>query len=177
MMKTPMGREDDAVIIELGLGGGCHWCTEAVFASIAGVAAVEQGWLAGDPPDDDFSEGVVIRFDPGRVSLRRIVEIHLQTHSASSDHALRRRYRSAVYCNDERLRRQVGAVLAEWEARQGTHLVTRVLLLRAFRPSPPRLRNYYAENPRRPFCQRHIVPKLERIARRYPALVRRPVVC
>ncbi len=169
--------QHDSKTIELGLGGGCHWCTEAVFASIDGVVSVEQGWLAASPPDDGFSEGVLIRFDPARVSLMQLIDIHLDTHSAASNHGLRHRYRSAIYCRDATLGEQANKVLARLQQQRGVELVTRVLDLRAFRLSPPRLRNYYRQDPARPFCQRHIAPKLDRIAKRYPRLYRPLEVC
>jgi peptide-methionine (S)-S-oxide reductase len=45
---------------KIGLGGGCHWCTEGVFASLIGVTKVAQGWIAPDGKQSNFSEAVVL---------------------------------------------------------------------------------------------------------------------
>ena len=54
---------------ETGFGGGCHWCTEAVFQSLRGIVRVRQGFIAADPPYDGFSEAVAVAWDPVRISL------------------------------------------------------------------------------------------------------------
>jgi len=83
-----------------GFGGGCHWCTEGVFDAVRGVARVEQGFIAGPSPDEAFSEAVRVSFDPRAAALEELIAIHLATHSSQSNHALRERYRSAVYVLD-----------------------------------------------------------------------------
>ena len=47
---------------KIGLGGSCHWCTEAIFNSIIGVQSVEQGWVSSIAPDETSSEGVIVHF-------------------------------------------------------------------------------------------------------------------
>ncbi len=54
---------------EAGFGGGCHWCTEAVFRSLCGVQTVRQGFIASDPPQDSYSEAVVVTWDPDEITL------------------------------------------------------------------------------------------------------------
>ena len=81
----------------IGLGGGCHWCTEAVYASLKGVVSVEQGWISSDYPNHDLSEAILIKFDEQLISLQDVIEIHLYTHSSTSNHSMREKYRSAIY--------------------------------------------------------------------------------
>ncbi|RDX36878.1 peptide methionine sulfoxide reductase, partial [Kangiella sp. HD9-110m-PIT-SAG07] len=76
-------------LTQIGFGGGCHWCTETVFASLIGVVEVEQGWIASDGDADSFSEAVIVTFDPQQIPLKDLVQIHLLTHSSSSDHKFR----------------------------------------------------------------------------------------
>ena len=87
--------------VRIGLGGGCHWCTEAVFQALAGVQRVEQGYIRAQPPADQESEGVILHFDPARIPLAVLIEVHLLTHASTANHALRHRYRSAIYSFDE----------------------------------------------------------------------------
>ena len=156
----------------IGLGGGCHWCTEAVFQALIGVERVEQGFIGAPPPDDGLSEAVIVTYDPQRIGLADLIAVHLVTHSSSGDHALRHRYRSAVYVFDEMQAEQAKAALLDHARRFGTGFVTRVLPFERFTPSAPRYHNYYATNPDRPFCQTHITPKLAHLRRDHARLIR-----
>ena len=151
----------------VGLGGGCHWCTEAVFQTLRGARAVEQVFIAAPPPDDAFSEAVVVEFDPGGITLDVLIAAHLATHSSGSDHALRGKYRSAVYVFDESQGARAGLAIARLAAEAGTALVTRVLRFGAFRASDARFRDYYRAGPERPFCRTYIDPKLATLRRRF----------
>ena len=82
---------------KIGFGGGCHWCTEAVFQSLIGVEKVEQGFVASFNLHNELSEAVIVHFNHKRISLQTLIEIHLLTHSSTSDHAMRKKYRSAIY--------------------------------------------------------------------------------
>lgn len=74
---------------KIGLGGGCHWCTEGVFESLLGVSKVNQGWIASSGKDSDFSEAVEVYFDPAVISLSDLIEIHLYTHASRSNHSMK----------------------------------------------------------------------------------------
>lgn len=146
----------------IGFGGGCHWCTEAVFQSVTDVAHVEQGWIASSPPNDTESEAVIVHFDPQKIPLIDLVRIHLHTHSSTSPHAMRRKYRSAIYSFDSDQADQAQAALNELQADFDAILVTRVMPFASFRASDQRYQDYYRSNPDRPFCQTYIAPKLQR---------------
>jgi len=47
----------------IGFGGGCHWCTEAIFESLRGVQRVQQGFACSHPPAEQYSEAVLVDFD------------------------------------------------------------------------------------------------------------------
>jgi len=157
--------------VRLGFGGGCHWCTEAVFQALAGVGHVDQGWLAADPPDDGFSEGVVVSFDPAVISAADLVEVHLHTHASQANHRLREKYRSEVYATDDDQLAEVRVILARLAAGLAKAPVTRALRLRGFKRSRPEIRDYYASDPARPFCRSHIEPKLDLLRRRFGRLL------
>jgi peptide-methionine (S)-S-oxide reductase len=156
----------------IGLGGGCHWCTEAVFASLRGVIRVEQGFIRADAPDDGFSEAVVLTFEPEKISLASLIEIHLRTHSSMSNHAMRRKYRSAVYAMDEAQAEAARRVLTELGPGFDAPLVTRVLPFRTFRASDERFQRYAEKHAGGPFCTAYIDPKLALLRQEFGKLLK-----
>lgn len=163
----------------IGLGGSCHWCTEAVFQSLNGVTKVEQGWIAALPPDEAFSEAVVVYFDHTVLCLHALLGVHLHTHSCTAAHSMRDKYRSAVYvsANETDSVAQTQAckgILIELQEGFSQPLVTRVLALHTFKPSAQRYRDYYKTDPTRPFCQHIIAPKLRKLQAKFPDLTNQP---
>lgn len=144
----------------IGFGGGCHWCTEAVFAALRGVIRVEQGFVRADAPDDSFSEAVVLTFQPDKISVGSLIEIHLRTHSSTSNHSMRRKYRSAIYVIGAVQAEAARRVLAELAPGFDAPLVTRILPLRTFMASDERFQRYAERNAGGPFCTTYIDPKL-----------------
>ncbi|MGB5252101.1 MAG: peptide-methionine (S)-S-oxide reductase [Sedimenticolaceae bacterium] len=160
-------KRSDRVNDKVGLGGGCHWCTEAVFEALRGVGRVEQGFIRAAPPHDAFSEAVVVHYDPGVIGLADLIEIHLSTHASTSQHALRTRYRSAVYVYSPQQAREATAILGELQQVFSKPLVTRVLGFAGFKSSDPKYAHYFGNNGGNQFCQRHIDPKLGRLRADY----------
>ncbi|QYF87552.1 peptide-methionine (S)-S-oxide reductase [Brevundimonas sp. PAMC22021] len=152
---------------QLGLGGGCHWCTEAVFQSLAGVHRVQQGFIASDAPNDSFSEAVLVDWDAQRLPLDALIEVHLRTHASASRHKMRGKYRSAIYAMDAAQAEACVAALDRLQPGFDAPLITQVLPFRAFQASDARFRNYYATDPDRPFCRTYIEPKLAMLRRRF----------
>ncbi|MBY6190429.1 peptide-methionine (S)-S-oxide reductase [Microbulbifer agarilyticus] len=151
----------------IGFGGGCHWCTEAVFQQLRGVERVDQGYIASQPPDSGFSEAVIVHFDPDEISLETLIEVHLYTHSATATHQLRKNYRSAIYFFTEQQREIAQEALRKFQNDFADPLITEVLPCHAFRSSDPQHTNYYSSDPQRPFCQKYIEPKLQLLQRKF----------
>ena len=159
---------------QIGLGGGCHWCTEAVFHSLRGVQKVEQGFIRSLPPDDSWSEAVIVHFDPQVIDLASLVGIHLHTHASTSQHSLRARYRSAIYVSSAQQAHETKNVLRELQDGFSQPLVTRVLTFDGFKPSDPRWRGYFEKNSGNQFCERYIEPKLAKLRENYTLFVVEP---
>ena len=76
------------IVKKIAFGGGCHWCTEAIFQSLRGVQKVEQGWISSTHPGaSTLSEAVIVHFETSLISLDTLIEVHLSTHNATSNHA------------------------------------------------------------------------------------------
>ena len=159
---------------KVGLGGGCHWCTEAVFEALRGVGLVEQGFMRSAPPHDAMSEAVVVHFNPAAIGLADLIEIHLRTHACTSQHAMRARYRSAIYVDSPQQAREATAILDELQKVFSKPLVTEALDFAGFESSEPKFAHYFAKNNGNQFCERHIKPKLERLRADYARFVLSP---
>jgi len=157
---------------QIGFGGGCHWCTEAVFAALSGVMDLRQGFIRSCPPDGGYSEAVLLRHDPAQIPLEVLVEIHLRTHASTSDHKLRGKYRSAIYTVCEEQAREVTGLLGALQAGFPEKLVTRVLPFAGFRPSDTRFHGYAEKNAGNQFCVRYIDPKLDALRNSHGGFVK-----
>lgn len=155
---------------KIGFGGGCHWCTEAVFLSLQGVQQVAQGWIASEPPEDAFSEAVVVTYNPSVISLAALIQVHLHTHAATSNHSMRHKYRSAVYWFNDADAISITAIIGELQAHFNEPIITKVLPFANFKASLPEHLNYYYSNPGKPFCSTYIRPKLELLKKRFATL-------
>jgi peptide-methionine (S)-S-oxide reductase len=154
---------------KIGLGGGCHWCTEAVFQSLKGVLFVEQGFIASTHKSSTFSEAVIVTFNPEIVSLQVLIEIHLLTHKSTKNHSMRVKYRSAIYTFSEEQKTKVNYILTTLNTQYEGKLVTLVLSFCEFKASLEAFTNYYYSNPEKPFCETFINPKLKMLLKEYKA--------
>ena len=145
---------------KIALGGGCHWCTEAVFQMIKGVTKVEQGYVASNAENDSFSEAIIVHFNAEIISLKTLIEIHLHTHKSTSNHSMREKYRSAVYTFSESQNKAAILYLSQFQSDFNRSLVTKVFPFIAFKASREEIQNYYQKNPEKPFCETYINPKL-----------------
>ncbi len=155
---------------KIGLGGGCHWCTEAVFASLKGVLEVQQGWIASAAPDDAFSEAVTVTYNPAIITLKDLIEIHLHTHSSTANHSMRHKYRSAVYWFDEEDEQKAGEAIVVLQPDFELPIITAVLPFVSFKENIPEQLNYYYSDPKRPFCKLYIDPKLQLLRQKFGKL-------
>jgi len=153
---------------KIAFGGGCHWCTEAVFQQIKGVSYVDQGFVASYGIESELCEGVIVEFDWAVISLDKLVYIHLMTHSSTSNHLMREKYRSAIYTFSKDQEVEVYSILRSLSLSFQDEIVTKVLPLSTFEPSDEKFRNYYLKDPQKPFCMNYIEPKFEIIRKQFP---------
>ncbi len=154
-------------IDKIGLGGGCHWCTEAVFQNLKGVVNVEQGWISASDAVE-FSEAVLLQFNPERISIKDLIEVHLHTHKSTSNHSMRSKYRSAVYVFSSKQQLESEQILKLLQKEFDDKLITKVYGFEEFKMSPESYQNYYQKNPEKPFCKTYIDPKLQLLLRKFP---------
>lgn len=156
-------------IEKIALGGGCHWCTEAVFQSLKGVEKVEQGYVASVEEASAFSEAVIVHFNAEQIPLSVLIEVHLYTHKSTVAHSMREKYRSAVYTFSEKQKQASEEILQQLQVQFTEELVIKTLPFQSFKASRGQITNYYLKNPNKPFCERFIEPKLVFLRKEFSA--------
>ncbi len=156
----------------IAFGGGCHWCTEAVFQSLKGVVTVEQGFVASTDEYASFSEAVIVHFSSKIIPLVVLVEIHLNTHKSTSNHSMRDKYRSAIYSFNTEQDVNLKQMLKEFQIIFNDALITQILPFKSFKPSEAQFKDYYYSNPEKPFCKTFINPKLKLLLERFSKYVK-----
>jgi peptide-methionine (S)-S-oxide reductase len=145
-------------LISIGFGGGCHWCTEAVFSNTPEAFDVMQGWIGSTGENISLSEAVLLKCELG--DLEKLIYIHLKTHSSTSDHQLRHKYRSAVYYTDSKHKELILNTLRSFSK----NIITKALPLEDFKLNDEKYLNYYEKNKGNQFCETYIEPKLKNIS-------------
>jgi peptide-methionine (S)-S-oxide reductase len=156
-----MARKD-----KIALGGGCHWCTEAVFQSLQGVDKVNQGFVSSFETSG-FSEAIIVYYNPDEISMQTLIEIHLHTHKSTSNHSMREKYRSAVYTFSNSQKQDAVEIIEGFQKEFDDQLVTKVHTFKQFVPSSETFENYYQKNPNKPFCKTYINPKLKLLMNKF----------
>ncbi|HSV68563.1 MAG TPA: peptide-methionine (S)-S-oxide reductase MsrA [Methylibium sp.] len=171
------------------LGGGCFWCTEAVFLDVEGVIAVESGYSNGraiSPSyeqvcrgDTGHAEVIRVSFDPARIGYRELLEIFFVVHDPTTPHRqgndVGTQYRSGIYTHSDEQARVAREVIAELQA-SGTlrgKVVTEVEPERNYWPAEGYHQNYFARNPGQGYCAFVVAPKVEKFRKTFAARVKR----
>lgn len=169
------------------LGGGCFWCTEAVFSALDGVLAVESGYCNGEVVKPSYeqvctgetghAEVVRVRFDPHRIALADLLEIFLATHDPTTlnrqGHDVGTQYRSGIYVHNDEQAAVARQVLAAMAAQFDVPLVTEVEPERNYWPAEGYHQGYYAQHPHAGYCAFVISPKLAKLRQGFAARMRR----
>lgn len=169
-------------------GGGCFWCTEAIFQMLNGVTNVEPGYAGGhvtNPSYERVSEGnsghaevIRVTYDPDIISYEDLLTVFFGSHDPTTPNRqgndVGAQYRSVIlYENDEekevaeKMIRDVQESLTD-----GSRVVTQIIPLTAFYPAESYHRNYFKQNTSAPYCQLIIEPKIEKVRKRFAELVR-----
>jgi peptide-methionine (S)-S-oxide reductase len=158
-------------LTKIAFGGGCYWCTEAVFQSLIGVEKVAQGFICSEGKNKAFSEAVIVYFNE-KISLKLLIEIHLHTHKSTVKHSMRDKYRSAIYYFTEEQKKESQQLLTSLQIDFDAQIITQILPFKDFKPSIEASQNYYIKNSQKPFCKKYIHPKLDLLLREFSSHVK-----
>jgi len=165
------------------LGGGCFWCTEAVFDRIEGVESVVSGYTGGhlaNPTYDQVCSGdtghaevAQVTFDPAVITFREILEIFFATHDPTTQdrqgNDVGQQYRSIIFAEDdeqELIAREVLDSLSAGEVFEAP-IVTQVDRLHTFWPAEDGHQEFFAQNPGQPYCVFVIAPKVAKLREQF----------
>lgn len=175
-MNTNKVNLENNSIQKIAFGGGCHWCTEAVFQSLLGVTLVEQGFVAAEGEQSGFSEAVIVHYDENIISVAILIEVHLYTHKSTKNHTMRSKYRSAIYVFTVSETKKIETILLHFQKNFKEQIITKVYSFKRFKPSEAMFHNYYFNNPKKPFCDTYITPKLKLLLNQFSAYVNKEKV-
>jgi peptide-methionine (S)-S-oxide reductase len=169
-------------------GGGCFWCTEAIFSRLRGVKSVTSGYAGGHTADPSYeevcsgntghAEVVSVEFDPQIISYDQLLEVFLHTHNPTTPNRQGNdkgtQYRSIILTTSdeqvEQAQRAIGAFNAEKVFDELA--VTEVKPLEGFYPAEDYHERYYERNGEAPYCQVVINPKLAKFREKYAELIK-----
>lgn len=158
-------------------GGGCFWCTEAIFKRVRGVLSVMPGYAGGQAENPSYeqvcsgrtghAEVIQVEYDPAVVSYRDLLEIFWQAHDPTTlnrqGNDVGEQYRSIILYADEQQKELAEASLKAADTSGMFHrpIVTQIKELKKFYPAEDYHRDYFAANPNQPYCRAVISPKVQ----------------
>jgi peptide-methionine (S)-S-oxide reductase len=165
------------------LGGGCFWCTEAVYQQLRGVRSVVSGYCGGETANPGYklvctgttghAEVIQITFDPAEIGFRDLLQVFFQTHDPTTRNRqgndVGTQYRSVIFPHSDEQRRVASELIQELGASGAfpRPIVTTIEPYREFYPAEGYHQNYFADNPGQPYCAMIIAPKLAKFRKSF----------
>lgn len=159
-------------------GGGCFWCTEAIFQQLVGVEQVVPGFSGGKVKNPTYkqvftkktghAEVIQITYDPEKITFAELLEVFWKTHDPTTRKGqgidVGPQYRSVVFYHDDE-QRQAAEHYKDKLNKAGAFdkpIVTQIMPLKDFYPAEAYHVNYFQTNPNDEYCTLHVRPKVEK---------------
>lgn len=168
-------------------GGGCFWCTEAVFDMLKGVSEVSPGYAGGhtiNPTYDDVVNGdtghaevIHVTYDPSIVKYRDLLTVFFGSHDPTTlnrqGNDVGTQYRSVIFYTTPSQKTYAENFIKEINDsnKDGKEVVTEVVPLDKFYKAESYHEDYYKNNKNAPYCQIIINPKLEKVQKQFANLL------
>jgi peptide methionine sulfoxide reductase msrA/msrB len=182
--KDALKTETVSQLTQVTFGGGCFWCTEAVFQRVRGVHRVESGYSGGESPNPSYeavcsgttghAEVIQVTYDPALVSFQDLVTIHLCTHDPTTlnrqgaDHGTQ--YRSVIFYSSPEERSTAQEVIHAISKAVGKPVVTELEPFEVFYAAETSHQDYYNRNKQKTYCAAVIEPKLDHFRKTFARL-------
>lgn len=170
------------------LGGGCFWCLDAVYRALDGVIRVESGYAGGHLKNPSYqaicsgetghAEVVRVHYDTQVITFNDLLDVFFAIHDPTTlnrqGHDLGTQYRSVIFYHSEAQREAARAMIDELNRRKSFNapIVTELAPAPVFYPAEAYHQDYFVNNPRQPYCQAVIAPKLAKFRSRFAAQIK-----
>jgi peptide-methionine (S)-S-oxide reductase len=163
------------------LGGGCFWCTEAVYLEVRGVTRVESGYMGGATANPTYeqvcagttghAEVVRLEFDPNVISYRDILEIFFTIHDPTTlnrqGNDVGTQYRSVIFFTSPEQEAMARKVMAEMAAVWDAPIVTQIVPEETWYKAEDYHQNYFAQHPLQGYCAFVVAPKVAKFRKTF----------
>lgn len=166
---------------ELIVGGGCFWCTEAVFELLKGVSDVESGYANGHTPnptyrdictgETGYAEVIKITYDDSIITSDTLLDIFFAVHNPTTlnqqgaDRGTQ--YRSTILYTDEETKNAAEASIKAAQSDYSDPIVTTIEPLKSYYRAEDYHQDYYRQNQMQAYCMAVIPPKLEKLKAKF----------
>jgi peptide-methionine (S)-S-oxide reductase len=168
------------------LGGGCFWCTEAIYVEVKGVLDVESGYSNGHATNPSYeqvctgttghNEVVRLVYDPAVISTREILEIFFVIHDPTTlnrqGNDTGTQYRSGIYVTTPEQREVANGLIGELTQSKiySRPVVTEVQDLANYHPAEDYHQDFFARNPYQGYCMAVAAPKVDKFRKTFARL-------
>ena len=168
-------------------GGGCFWCTEAVFKMLKGVYSVNPGYSGGEkenPTYEEVSSGKTghaecteIKFDPMEIKYEDLLTVFFGSHDPTTLNRqgadVGTQYRSVIFYTNENQKEIAEEFIKDLNSsnKEGDKIVTEVVPLDKFYPAENYHKDYFERNKDAMYCEVVINPKLEKVQKNFASLL------
>ncbi len=168
-------------------GGGCFWCTEAIYQKLRGVLSVVSGYAGGHLDNPTYyqvasqtsghAEVVKVEYDPQKISYRDLLEVFFATHDPTTlnqqGYDKGPEYRSIILYTTDTQKQEASQIIRELteEKVYSNPIVTTVEPLEKFFEAEEEHKNFYRNNPNSPYCQVVINPKIKKFKEKFSSLI------
>jgi peptide-methionine (S)-S-oxide reductase len=166
------------------IGGGCFWCTEAVFLGVEGVLSVESGYAGGHVKDPSYeqvcdgdtghAEVIKVEFDPAVIGYREVLEIFFATHDPTQlnrqGNDVGTQYRSVIFTHSDEQRRIALEVIEQLQKERifDGKIVTEVTPLNGnYFSAEDYHQNYFEQHPNQGYCAFVVAPKVAKFRQKF----------
>lgn len=173
---------------KVAFGGGCFWCTEAVFKMLKGVSQVLPGYAGGRAEDATYekvstgqtghAEVVYLEYDPAQTKFKDLLTVFFASHDPTTinrqGNDIGSQYRSVIFCSTPEQKAESEKFISELNASntKGALVVTEVSSLTEFFPAEEYHKDYFASHPDQAYCRVIINPKLEKVQKEFANLLK-----
>ncbi len=165
----------------IAFGGGCFWCTEAVFSLFKGVKKATPGYAGGDTKDPTYedvctgntghAEVLKIEYDPNKIDLKKLLDVFFSMHDPTSLNKqgadVGTQYRSIILYGSDEQKQEIDSFIKGAAGAFSKRIVTEVRKLDDFYPAEDYHQRYFKKNPNAGYCAFIIAPKVRKIKEKY----------